>query len=187
MSRLLLRFLNPPALVLAVIFGIALQTSLFSYYPFLYLQPDIVLLLVVWCALRRNFIEGGILTIIMVSLAEAHSSAPQGLFLSSYMAIYLTLRALARYLMLDRLSTLVIVTLFVSIAWKLLNLLILYLLGLSENQWRHTISLMAPGAIVEGICAIWVYRWLERFDWFTAKDPRARQELSEDLQLEEEM
>ena len=72
MTRLLLRSLNSPALVLLALLGIAIQTSLFSFWPLSYVQPDIVLLLVIWCALRRQFFEGGVITlIVMASMTKA--------------------------------------------------------------------------------------------------------------------
>src|SRR5262245_36686835 len=100
MTRILLRYLNFPALVLLVILGVAIQTSLFASYPFLYLQPDFVLLAVMWCALHRGFSEGGALTLIFAEIAEAHSAAPQGIFLASYMAIYLLVRFAARFVVI---------------------------------------------------------------------------------------
>ena len=56
------------------------------------------------------------------------------------------------------------VTLFVSVFWKLECLGVLHLLGAGANQWRHTLLYLFPGAVVEGCFSIWVYRWLDRFD-----------------------
>ena len=186
MKRIILGALNAPLLILCVAVGLALQSSLFYSYPFLYLQPDVVLLAVIWCSLRRSFTEGGILTLIFGNLAEIHSGAPQGLFLISYMAVYLSMRALARFFVIADQYALVAWTLGMSVFWKLCNLFVLYLMNLASHQWRHTLVLLAPGAVMNGILAVWAYRWLTRLDWATFKSERARQSEGEDLQLEAE-
>jgi hypothetical protein len=185
MTKIILRLLNAPILLLIVVIGVALQTSLFNSYPFEYLQPDVVLVAVIWCALKREFTEGGILTLILADIAEIHSSSPAGLFMISYMLVYLGVRLANRLLVLPTFSSLITLTLCASVAWKLGNLAVLDMMGLSGNQWRHTLVLLLPGAVVQGVLAIWVFRWLERFDWLTFKNERARAQLEDELQLEE--
>jgi rod shape-determining protein MreD len=185
MTPIFLRALNPFFLVLFAMLGIACQTTLFVNYPFLYLQPDLILLVTVWMALKREWGEGGTVVLILANLAEINSGAPQGFFLISYMAVFLMIRALSRYLMVSRFVTLIKLTLFMSVFWKLIGLLILYWLGLAENQWRHTVVFLFPGAVMEAISGVWVYRWLEKLDWWTFRDKRAQQE-SDDLLLDEE-
>jgi hypothetical protein len=185
-TRLLLRTLNFPALVLVAAIGIALQTSLFASWPLSYLQPDAVLLLVIWSSLRRGFIEGGLMTLVVADLAELHSAAPQGLFLIGYMVIFLAVRAASRVFVLPSLSAMVIVTLIASVSFKLCCLGVLHLLGASANQWRHTVMFMFPTAVIEGALSIWAYRWLERFDWLMYRTPRGDQAQEEELQLEGE-
>ena len=63
---------------------------------------------------------------------------------------------------------------------------VLHLLGDASNQWRHLLSLLFPGAVMEGVIGIWLYRMLERFDWVTYKNIRARQQLEDELQLDSE-
>lgn len=186
MTRTILRALNSPVLILFVMLGIALQSSLFSSWPLLYFQPDVVLLAVVWCALRRGFEEGGILTLIMAEISEIHSSAPQGLHMISYMVVFLLVRGSARFLVIPSLFAYAILTLMGSILWKLTGLFVLYLLGASANQWKHTITFLFIGAAVEGALSLWVYRWLERYDWITYKNIRAEHALDEELQLDSE-
>ncbi|OFZ76807.1 MAG: hypothetical protein A3K03_08085 [Bdellovibrionales bacterium RIFOXYD1_FULL_44_7] len=186
MIRLFLRAINAPTLILLVAIGVALQTSLFSSYPLMYLQPDVVLIAVIWCALKRNFIEGGILTLIFANIAEIHSAAPQGLFFLTYMFIYLLVRATARVLVMPNLASLILVTMCSSIVWKFSYMGVLHLLGDASNQWRHLLSLLFPGAVMEGVIGIWLYRMLERFDWVTYKNIRARQQLEDELQLDSE-
>jgi len=186
LNQLVLKWLNPVLLVLFVLIASAIQTSLFNSYPLLYLQPDCILLAVMWVSLKRPFTEGGILTLIFANIAEVHSSATQGVLLLTYMLIFLILKALDRYLLLRQLTSLVSLTLFVSIAWKLLSLGLLLLLGVASNQWRHTFTLLLPGAVMEGVVSIWVFRWLEKFDIVTQRDARSQRSLGDELHLEEE-
>lgn len=183
MSRIILRWLNFPALILLVACGVAVQTSIFSSYPLMYLQPDVVLLAVLWCALRRDFVEGGILTLILAEIAEIHSACPRGIFLAAYMAIYLAVRGASRLMVIPTLASMATLTIFASVGWKLGVFGILKALGSGTSQWRHTLSLLAPSAVIEGAAAVWVYRWLERFDWATYKSARAQQALDDELQM----
>src|SRR5690242_17362931 len=125
MIRIILRTLNGPILILLVALAIALQSSLFTSWPFLYFQPDVVLLVVVWCGLRRNFEEGGVLTLLMAEMCEVHSAAPRGLYLICYIAVYFMVRSTARFFVLPTLFTYAILTLTSSIVWKIVELIVL--------------------------------------------------------------
>ena len=171
MKQLVLQFFNPPIFFLLVVLGVVLQTSLFNAYPLIYLQPDLVLICVVWCALQRTFFEGGVLVLLFSQIAEIHSSAPQGMFMCGYMAVFLIVRVLARLLVLGRLATWIQLVLFASVFWKLLSLFFVSLMGLAANQWKHTLVLLMPGAVMDGIVSIWLFRFLYRFDRSTYKAP----------------
>lgn len=186
MNPLLLRYSNTPLLLTMAIVGIGIQTSFFSFYPLNYLQPDILLLLVIWMAFKRPLIEGGVLILVFSEIAEVHSSGTRGIFYVGYMSIFLLIRFLNRLLIFQNFQSLIGVTLFSSILWKIISLLLLYFLSYGDNQWRHTLALLLPGALMQGILGIWVFRGLERFDWVTLKDPRARDALREDTILTEE-
>ncbi len=186
MTRIILRALNGPILVCFIILGVALQSSLFSSWPLFYLQPDLVLLAVFWCAFRRSFGEGGIITLIVSNISEIHSAAPQGLYLISYMIVYLSMRAASRFFVVPTLFSYAMLTLLSSIIWKMVGLFVLYLLGASANQWRHTLTFLLIGSAVQAVVSLWVYRWLEKFDWYTFKNARAERAMEEELQLESE-
>lgn len=186
MTRTLLRALNTPVLILLVIIGLAVQSSLFTSWPLYYFQPDFVLLAVVWCALRRSFEEGGIITLIISNISEIHSSAPQGIHLIGYMTVYFFMRAASKFFVIPNLFSYAMFTLMSSMIWKLVGLGVLYFLGKSENQWRHTITYLFLDASVGAAYSLWVFRWLEKFDWVTFKNARAEHVVDEELQLEDE-
>jgi hypothetical protein len=178
--------MNAPGLVLIAALGIALQTSLFRYWPLSYIEPDTVLVMVIWLALRRNFTEGGVLTLILSDIAEIHSAAPQGLFLICYMIIYLAVRAASRILVIPNLSSYMLVVLFSSVIWKLSGLAVIHFLDSSANQWRHTLLFLFPGAIIEAVISFWFFRKLEQYDLATFKHARTEHQLEDEILLESE-
>ncbi len=186
MTRIILRALNTPLLIVIISLCIALQSSLFSSWPFLYFQPDIVLLVVVWCSLRRSFLEGGVLTLIFANISEIHSAAPQGLFLITYMSIYLIVRGGSRFLVIPTLMHYTLLAMASSMICKILALLVLYLLAGGSNGWKHTLAFLPLGAAIEGFFSIWVFNWLEKFDWITSKHFKADRVMDEELNLDHE-
>jgi len=184
MIRIFLRALNPALLLLGLLVLIALQTALFQSPPASYLKPDVVLIAVIWFALRREFIEGGILTLLLAEFAEIHSTSPQGVLMIGAMAIYLALQLARRILVIPRFSSLLFLTLWVALAWRGVNLMVLSFLGLAGQQWLHTLSLALPGAASTCLVAWLLFRGLARFDWITYKDERAWQQLDDELRLE---
>lgn len=181
MTRLLLRAINSPALVLLAMVGIAIQTSLFSFWPLIYLQPDIVLLVVIWCALRRPFVGGGVITLIVSHIAEIHSGAPSGVFLITYMILYLGLRGASRILVIPDLTSMILATLVLSALSKICIGVLLTLLGAGGSQWRHLLFYLIPEAMVNGMMGKWLFRWLDRFDWVTFRSAQAERALESEL------
>ncbi len=183
MIRILLKALNPFFLCVVIAFGIALQTSIFYTYPLTLLQPDIVLLAVIWVSLKRDFTEGGILTLIMGNIAEINSSAPQGILMASYLLVFFSVRLAAKLLVIPNRNALVFVTLASSLFWKLTYFGLLLLLGVGFQQWKHLITLLFPGAVSSGFLGIWFFRFLDRFDWITFKNRKAEQALEDEILL----
>ena len=183
MIRSILRALNGPILVLLVAIGMALQSSLFYPWPLPYFQPDLVLIAVLWCAFRRGFEEGGIITLLIANMSEIHSAAPQGLFLISYMAVYLIMRAASRHVVLPSVRSFAFTALLASLTWKFTSWGVLYVLGSAGAYWRHTLPSSLFGSVVESAFSILLYGWLERFDWITYKSVQSEQALQEEIQF----
>ncbi|MDR3606485.1 MAG: hypothetical protein P4M08_03790 [Oligoflexia bacterium] len=184
MIRLLLRTSNAPALLLIAMIGVAIQSSFFSFWILNYFQPDVLLLLVIWFALRRPFVEGGVLTLIVAEIAETHTAAPSGLFMICYMATFLSLRGAARLLVIPDIASLMLLTLFTSVFAKVIDMGVFRLLGGSRAQVQHMIVFIFPTALVNAMLGKWLYRWLEKLDWATFKNIRAERLLGDDLNLE---
>jgi rod shape-determining protein MreD len=178
---MILRALNPLILLILTAIGVAIQTSIFtSAWSLHFLEPDVILVVVIWCALNRGFVEGGILTLILGEIAEIHSAAVAGIFMVTYMLIYLMLRGASRLFVIPDLYSVVIVTLGATIFQKTASMILLQLLGASPLLWKHTLLLLLPNAAVEGFLGYWLYRWLERFDLATFKSQQAERRFEED-------
>jgi len=184
MIRPILRALNGPILVLIVAMGMALQSSLFYPWPLPYLQPDLALIAILWCAFHRSFEEGGILTLCIANMAEIHSGAPQGLFFITYMSIYLLMRGASRLMVLLEIRSFAFTAMISSVLYKLIDCFVLSLLGSPRQEyWKSSIATTLLSAVVECICSIVLYKWLERFDWITYKSIQPEQALQEELQF----
>jgi hypothetical protein len=185
MTRIVLRLANFPLLVLLACVLISVQSTLFISFPLNWLQPDLLLALVIWVALKRGFLEGGVLTLIFGYLLELHSSAPRGTFLSCTMFVFLGVRLAARVLVLPDFHSWIRLTLVASIGWKMAGLLVLAALDKADLQWRHTLIHLFPGAVMTGLAGTWTYRLLDRTDKATHKDLRLEQRLTDDVRLVE--
>jgi len=186
MNRALLRALNAPFFVLLVLVAVAIQTSLFRGNLGALFQPDFVIVAVVWCALRRPFIEGSILTLLFGELVEIHSSAPQGVLMLNYVGVFLLTRACLKLFVIRGRRSWAALSVVGAFSWKLLFLFTLYLLDLSDNQWRHTLTYLLPNTLTTGLLAWWSMPWLERFDYWTWKSERVRQAIEGDLLLSDD-
>lgn len=182
----LLKMLNAPGLLLFALASMALQSTLFNTVTLAFFQPDIILFLVLWAAMKREWAEGGILTLLFAYLAELKSGAPRGLFLAHYMAIYLCTRFLYRNFHVLNRRSLIMIGVTSSVISHLGILILMHLLNKSENLWFHTVQLLAPTAIVHGLLIHWVFRLFHRFDFMTFKNPEAEHRYERDFYLDEE-
>lgn len=185
MTRWLLRTLNPVTLLFFVVMGVAVQTSLFTFWILPYVQPDLILIGVIWCALRRKILEGGIITLTLAEIAEVNSAAPAGTYFVVYMATYLVLRLAAHLLVIPDHRSYVLVTFISSVLGKLVSLGIAQLMGVdSIALWPSSLIFVFSVGTATATLSYWLYRWLDRFDWITFKHPRAEKALDEELLLE---
>jgi rod shape-determining protein MreD len=186
MKARMLKLLNLPGMILFALVSLSLQGTLFNQPSLAFFQPDMILFLVLWAAMKREFLEGGILTLLFGYLVEIKSGAPQGLFLCTYMALFLFARFLYRNFQVLNRRSLVLVGIGAALMSQLMILLILSLLDKADNQWFHTLQLLAPTAITHGLFIPFVFRFLHRFDARTLKSPDAEYRYERDFHLDEE-
>lgn len=186
MTRPLLRALNSPILLIIMMIAVALQSSLFASGWVRHFQPDFVLILVVWLGLRRGFAEGGIMTLLLANLNEIHTAAPQGLFLIGYMLVYFAVRIITRLFVIPHLFSYSLLAGGCAIFFRVVCMIVLYLLGSLSFHWRYGLSSIVLTAIAQTAFSTWIFRWLDRFDWLTYKNSKAARIMDEELQLEGE-
>ncbi len=185
MKSLILRTLNAPLFVLMMAVAIAIQSSLFNSYPLWYFQPDVILISVIWCALRRTLTEGGVLVLIFASLIETHSSAPVGFFLCIYMAIYLGIRVFSRFFVISQFASLLAVTIGAALIWKILVVSLLAVFDRAGIHLFHFLITTLPFIAIEGLLGFWFYKVLDSFDRATTKSESSRQLIEDELLVEE--
>jgi rod shape-determining protein MreD len=186
MKPRILKALNLPGLLLFALLVMSLQSTLFNSVSLAFFQPDIILFLVLWVAMKRDFEEGGFLTLILGYLVELKSGSPRGLFLLHYMILYLVTRFLYRNFQVLNRRSLVLIGVGASLISRLNVLFLMYLLNKAENLWFHTLQLLAPTAIIHGVLIPFVFRFLHRFDLWTFKNPEAEHRYERDFYLDEE-
>lgn len=185
MARIILKLINIPGLIFFLSLAVAIQTSFFNFWPMTYFQPDAALIFVIWCALKRKFIEGGILTLVFAHIGELHSSAPQGIFLLAYVLIFLWIRLLARWVALPSLNSVILLAVISGILWKGLIAIALRMLAGHEFSWLLMATYLVPGAVAEAFLANFGFRFLEKWDWISFKTRRADHEDYEKLEYDE--
>jgi len=183
-SHLFIKALNIPALIFILCIGIGIQSALFSYQPLHYFKPEIGIFIVLWCALKRKFTEGGIVTLIAAYIVELHSSAPSGTIMSAYMLSYLLLRSCSGYLLLSKPHSMLILTAVFSLTIKVFHIIILSLINPNDLHWFNLFEVSLPNLITEVILATWIFRLLKKLDWVTFKYSKEEQP-HDDLKLTE--
>lgn len=182
----LLKAFNLPGLIVIALLAMALQATLFNNTSFAFFQPDIILFIVLWLAMKREFGEGGVLTLVLGYLAELQSGAPKGIFLINYMLIFLVARFLYKNFQVLNRRSLILVGIGASLFSRLDILFILYLVNKADNEWFHTLQLLAPTMIIHGALISFVFRLLYKFDFWTLKNPDAEYRYERDFYLDEE-
>jgi hypothetical protein len=138
---------------------------------------------VLWCALKREFIEGGILVLIFAYIAELHSSVPRGVFMTTYMSLFLLTRISAIYFNLPGIEKPFVVVLVSCFLFFSLDAILLHFLGVSIAYFEKTLLPFFLGSVLTSLISYRIFQWLDRLDWVTFKHPKARQLLENDLYL----
>ena len=185
MKRLIWKALNAPLFLLIVIITMAVSTSLFNSDLLKYFQPDVVLIAVIWCALRRRFTEGGMLTLILAMVAESHSSAPRGFLMINYMTLYLLVRAFSRYFVISNYTSLIKMTMLSAVVWKVSHLITLAFMNTAQPQIRHTLIQLLPSSMMAGLFGFFAFKGLEIFDRLTYLSDQNTQLMEDDLVVED--
>lgn len=186
MKARILKLSNFPGMLVLALLALTLQSTLFNHPSIAFFQPDLILFFIIWISIKRKFIEGGVLALMLGYLVEINSAAPRGFFLCVYMMAYLTGRILSQQFQIINKTTLTLAGLGFSVILRVSILFFLYLLNRAENAFMHTLQLLAPTILSHSILIFGVFKVLQKFDNITLKNPDAERRHERNFHLDEE-
>jgi hypothetical protein len=186
MKSWLLKSFNLPGLFFFLSIALSIQSTFFERPPLRYVQPDFTLLLILWFALKRPFFEGGVLTLMAAYIAELGSASPRGVLLLAYMIHYLLTHWLSKLFTIPSFYTVVAWAGVSTVLHEFYVYTALLWAGGAEGFWSSQLLFVFPRALSECFATFWVFRFLNKFDLWTCKDPRAQQALETELQLDDD-
>jgi hypothetical protein len=176
MYRNILRNVNFAVYFLIVLAIATVQSTIFGYFPFNYLQPDILLILAVFFGFRREPLEGGIFMMIAALVMEAHSGAGRFFFLATYLYSFLAAKLLSRMVVVPDMFSSIGIVAGLTLLKKLGLLALLALAGRGSNGVTHFFIYLVPGLLVQAALTPLCFMWFRRIDMMTYKDEHAEDE-----------
>jgi hypothetical protein len=167
MIRFLLCLFNGFLLLLFILLGIAVQTSLLTSIAFSWLQLFFSIFGVIWVALERSLEEGGILVLLIGYITELNSTAPSGLISLSLMITYLVIRFFSRYFLIRSWVFFSLISAFGYVLYRVSGSLFLWILKSKTPDTLTFLRTVFYGAVSNALLAIWVFPLLEKLDAVT--------------------
>lgn len=178
-QRRLLNSLNPLFFILAVFFLILVKTAFYPFAPTWVQRWDLLLPFVVFFGQRRPLPEGIILSLFSSHIYSLCSSAPLGVFTTTYLLIF----AAARLISYVAFASTSLSILLLMIGLSLCSRIILPLVAQFFHVGWPVLSfdnLVLWSILLNGIGGWAIYIGLEGLDLLTHKAPRNSIELSGD-------
>lgn len=166
---------------------LGLQSHFFETIPFNYFQPECVIFFAVWFALKRELLEGGILTLFAAYITELQSTAPKGILMAAALSVFLVLRFVNNAVQLTTKSQLVVGVALSAVLYRLAILVGLSYLNAFDNDIWTTIRLLGPTTLTHTALALPFLTLFQRVDQTTLKDPRAAVRMESDYYIDEEL
>lgn len=165
----LLRRLNFLICLGLAVLAAVVQSTVFRYAPFLYVQPDLMLILSVYFGFRRGMVEGAVLVMIGSFIQEAHSGAGTYYLMATNVYCYLIAKLLSRTVVVpDMLSTIGFVA-GLTLLKKIGILILLGMAGKAGNGIRHFLVFLVPGLFIQALLTPFCFSWFHRIDVRTHK------------------
>ncbi len=178
-QRRLLNSLNPLFFILALVCFILMKTALFPFSPHWVQRWDILLPFVVFFGQRRSLPEGIILSLFSSHVYSLCSSAPLGVFTTTYLAVFAAARLIS-YVVYAGTSMSI---LLLMIGLSLFSRILLPLVAQFFHPAWPVVSLenlVLWSILLNGVMGWAIYLILEVVDLITHKVPRTNIELSGD-------
>ena len=156
------------ALLLAAIQSVVLKMPIFSW-----LSLDLLLVLVVYLSLTHQVLEGIFLVLWIGRVAEIHSSAPSGIFVTTYLALFLLIFFTKELLLVSNKFSTILLTMGGGFFWKLAFLLLALRYGIFQNIWKSTLELFLPFIFSLAVSARPLFSLFQKIDLWTKYDRNA--------------
>lgn len=178
-QRRLLNSLNPLFFILAVFALILVKTAFFPFWPGFVARWDLLLPFVVFFGQRRSLPEGIILSLFSSHVYSLCSSAPMGVFTTTYLLIFAAARLISYVVYASTSASILALMIGLSL---LSRLLLPVVAGFFHPTWPvlSLENLVWWSILLNGIAGWAIYLILEIMDLMTHKAPRSNIELSGD-------
>jgi hypothetical protein len=156
-----------------------MKTAFFPFFPHMVQRWDILLPFVVFFGQRRSLPEGIILSLFSSHVYSLCSSAPLGVFTTTYLAVFATARLISYVVYAG--TSMSILALMIGLS--LLSRLLLPLVAQFFHASWPVLSLdnlMVWSILLNGVMGWFIYVILELVDRVTHKVPRTNIEISGD-------
>jgi rod shape-determining protein MreD len=176
MQKNILRNINFLIYLALMLVAVTLQSTIFKYFPLNFFQPDVLLVLTVYFGFKRENVEGGLFVIIASLLLEAHSGAGRYFFLTAYTYCFVIAKVISKVLVVPNRVTVIVITVALSVFWKLLMLFLLSLAGRGANGFMHFLIYLFPSTLTQAVTAAFCLHWFNVIDMRTYKDEHSEDE-----------
>jgi len=153
------------ALAGAAAVAMLLQTTVFPTVPGLPIVPDVVLVLAIYVAVRRQSTGGAVAAFLLGYFLDTFSGTLLGLNAFSLTAAYLAVQWLARHLWVERGLPVVGVVLFGGVVRETAAVAVAAFVAARPPVWQHALGYGLAGVLVSALVAPAVFAavaWEER-------------------------
>ncbi len=176
MYRDILRKVNFAFYVLLVLFIVAIQSTVFSYFPLYFVQPDLVLILTVYLGFKRNLFEGALLVFLSALILETASGAGNNFFVTSYLYTFIIAKILSKTIVSPSFVSTVLIAAALSLFKRVAILVLLGMRGKVDNAWMNFFIYIIPHLVVQGLFTPVCFEFFRFLDTLTYKDEHAEDE-----------
>ena len=153
--------------IVAVFAALLLQETILPAYlrdPF---QPNLVVTIVAWAGLRKQF-PLGVLSVFLVGLLQdTFSGLYFGLNAFTYLVMYFLLQSIAHRLYTDSRYLMILVVSLATVGNGLLHLFLLLLFSAAPGIYAAIFPALLPQALVNALAASIVFTVASRRSWVT--------------------
>jgi hypothetical protein len=183
MIQELYRVLNFLVILFLGLFVSSFQSVLLKIPVFSWLELDLILLIIVYLSLHRQFFETAALVLLLGRIAEIHSSAPVGILTASYLAAHMAILLTREMVLVATTFSSIILCVACGLIWKIMFLFLSQRYGIFDNAWKSSLEYSLPYLLSLGIFARPIFDLMRKIDHITRveRDSEAREMTGEEF------